>query len=154
MAFTRWFCSQKDFSAEVSTVSIRGTTLTSANFDAQLALQATLLAEIAGICLGEAQASGHSYKTRVSNQPSANGASNREIKWLVTYEDTTTFQQGTYELPMADVETEALRLAGTDLADLTQADMIAFVDAFEAYALSPVGNAVEVVKIMLVGRNV
>lgn len=154
MAFTRAFFSFKDYSGEVSNVSMRGREMTAENFDAQWALIGALLLEITGVCLGVTQSEGFTYKLRLSNQPSDNGAANRESKWLVTYEDTSVHNQGTYELPCADVETEALRLGNTDIADLTQADWIAFVDAFEAYVLSPLGHAVEVVKIQLVGRNV
>jgi hypothetical protein len=40
----------------------------------------------------------------------------------------------------------------TDLADLTDTEVAALVTALEANALSPVGNAIEVIRAVQVGR--
>jgi hypothetical protein len=49
---------------------------------------------------------------------------------------------------------DATKLAtNSDDANMSDADITAFVSAFEAYALSPEGNAVNVLKITHVGRR-
>jgi hypothetical protein len=154
MAFTRAAISYRDFSREIGSVSVRGEEITAVNFDAQEAEIHNLQLAITSVTLGVAQSEGFTQKTRLSNQSPSNGAANRETKWLVTYEDDVTFQLGTYELPCADVENEGLRHLNTDIADLTHALWIQFISDFEAYARSPQGNTVRVVKIILVGRNV
>lgn len=154
MAFTRAAVTYRDYSREASSVSVRGIEITAANFDAQWAMIHNLQLAITSLTLGVVQAEGFVLKERLSNQAPSNGAANRETKWLVTYEDDVTYAQGTYELPCADVETETLRLANTDIADLTDALWIQFISDFEDYARSPLGNAVSVVKAIMVGRNV
>lgn len=75
----------------------------------------------------------------------------RERKWLVQYQDDTTFALYRVEIPTAEFTGRLQPLS--DLADLTQTEMAAFVTAFEQLARSPEGNAVTVLQIRAVGRS-
>jgi hypothetical protein len=137
---------------ERSTAIFEGVDMTAANFDAQTTLQNTLRDAVNGITLGEL--------TRVarvaveSPQPGANPASpfaQRETKWLVRYHDSVTGKRYSLELPCADLA--LLSTSGDDVADMTDAAVIAFVNAFESYIITGDGNAPEVDELRFVGRN-
>jgi len=91
--------------------------------------------------------------TDISNTPPATANAQIELKWLVSYEGATTKKKFRQELPTAD---PSKTIAGTDKADMTDADIAAYVTAFEAVAKSPDDDAegVNVLDISLVGRNV
>lgn len=91
--------------------------------------------------------------TDISNTPPASANAQIELKWLVTYEGATTKKKFRQELPTADPDK---LIPGTDKADLTDADIAAYITAFEAVAKSPDDDteAVNVLDINLVGRNV
>jgi hypothetical protein len=78
----------------------------------------------------------------------------RELKWLVTYEGSTSHKKFTLTIPTADPTGRLV--AGTDLADLTNTDIAAWVTKFEAIAKSPDSDTegVNVLSIRLVGRNI
>lgn len=143
----------RDYGRETSTAGFRGTTLNAGNFVAQLALQATLLSTLQDIVLGEvAKTKVVAVETIVSGATPASELAQRENKWLVRYTDNTTGVLYSLEIPTADLAGHLL--GNTDQADLTETDMAAFVAAFEAYVVSPVANAVTVVEILHVGRNI
>lgn len=75
----------------------------------------------------------------------------REMKWRVDYQDTVNFSRHQFEIPVALRAGQVIE--GTDLADLTTAEWVAFVSAFETLCKSPDGNGVEVLGAELVGRN-
>lgn len=91
--------------------------------------------------------------TDISNTPPASPTAQIELKWLVTYEANTTKKKFRQELPTAD---PSKVIAGTDKADMADADIAAYVTAFEAVAKSPDDDTegVTVLDINLVGRNV
>ncbi len=140
---------------ERSTVSAEGPDFTALNHDAEITLQNALRDAIDDITLG----------TRVNVQRVAqespgldtNPASpfaQRESKWLVRYRDTVTGKRATMELPCADLS--KLLSSTPDKADLADADVAAFVAAFEAYVLSPgtgTRGDTEVYEIRFVGRR-
>lgn len=75
----------------------------------------------------------------------------RERKFLVNYQDTTTFAP--YRLEIGTADLEGRMIPGTDLVDLTNTEIAAWITAFEAMAQSPEGHAVNVLSIEAVGRN-
>lgn len=91
--------------------------------------------------------------TDISNTPPGSANAQIELKWLVTYEGASTKKRFRQELPTAD---PSKTIAGTDMADLTDTDIAAYVTAFEAVAKSPDDDAegVNVLDMRLVGRNV
>jgi len=91
--------------------------------------------------------------TDISSTPPASPNAQIELKWLVTYEADTTKKKFRQELPTAD---PSKVVPGTDMADLTDADIAAYVTAFETVAKSPDNDteSVSVLDMRLVGRNV
>lgn len=84
----------------------------------------------------------------------ANEYAQREMKYIVSFASNNTGEQYSRELPCPDL---TLMAAGTDLLDLTNATVAAFVTAFEAVASIEEGltpSAVTVTSIKLVGRNI
>lgn len=75
----------------------------------------------------------------------------RERKFLIQYEGTTTHSNYTGTIPTADFTGRLI--IGTDDVDLTETDVAAWVTAFEALCKTPEGEAVNVIGIRAVGRN-
>lgn len=92
--------------------------------------------------------------TVLSTALPANAFAQRELKWLVRYRDTVTNKRYTLEIATADPT--GRMVAGSDLANLSETQMAAFVTQFNSYARCPDSdaNAVEIVDIRLVGRNI
>lgn len=83
----------------------------------------------------------------------ANAFAQRETKLLVTYADNVTARKYTFTVPGPDLS--LIAQTGTDVVDHTSnIYAAALVTAFEAGAYSPLGNAVTVVGMRIVGRNV
>jgi hypothetical protein len=84
------------------------------------------------------------------------GSGNREDKWLVEYHDAITNKRLTLTLPCrrAPDGTTIIMSPGSDFLDATCSAYTGFKTAFEAGALSDVGNAVVLDAIRLVGRNI
>jgi len=74
--------------------------------------------------------------------------SQREIKWAVKYHDNSSLQGYRLEIPQADLS--KLDAFANDKIDRTDADVIAFIAAFENFHRSPEGNAVTVDDILFV----
>lgn len=144
-----------DYSGEKSPAKITGASPVQAGFDTWTSLMAAIKSAIANITLGELyRESQASYVNIVSNDTPSNAFAQRELKWLVTYRGNTSEKLFRVELPCADAA--AHLLPASDLADLTETDMAAFVTAFEAFAKSPDNGteSVSVQSIRLVGRNI
>lgn len=143
-----------DFSQETTSFRIHSAALTVGNIVAEYAVAATLRLAIADVISGTIQ------KVTMQDQAGAldntwpgDAVAQRELKWLITYKDMTTEKDYRAELGTAELTDNSLLVAGTDIADLTDASWIAFVTQFEIAALSQDGNAVEIQQIRLVGRN-
>lgn len=91
--------------------------------------------------------------TVLSNTPPTDSAAQVELKWLVTYEGASTKKKFHYELPTPDT---SKLVPGTDLADMTDTDIAAYITAIEAIAKSPDDDTegINVLDIALVGRNI
>lgn len=76
----------------------------------------------------------------------------RERKARFTYRDTVLGELGSFELPTAD--NSVLAQQGTDVIDLEEIAVAAFVTAVEANAVSRDGNPIQIVSAQLVGRNI
>lgn len=75
----------------------------------------------------------------------------RERKFLVTYEGVTTHSKYDLEIPTADFT--GRMVADTDKVDLTDTEVAAWITAFETLCKTPEGEAVNVLSITGVGRN-
>lgn len=75
-----------------------------------------------------------------------------ELRLLVKYVDTLEpALKGRMEIP--GVDTAAVGTPGTDAVDLTGTEMAALKAAIEAFAVSKIGNPIEVYEARIVGRN-
>lgn len=74
----------------------------------------------------------------------------REKKWLIRYEDTTTHKIYRNEIPGADL---SLLATNSDMADLSLGAWTSFIAAFEAVVKSPDGNAVSFLDAQYVGKR-
>jgi hypothetical protein len=151
----RWTYQVMDESRERSAVSGTSAVGSAANYDAQLAAFSTLRTEINSLILGSPQK--YSYTPLefvIGDPPPADPFAQREWKWLVTYIGAVSGKRFQIEIPTAD-PSNGHKVAGSDLADLTNADWVAFITAFEAFAKSPdnPAEAVTVESARLVGRN-
>lgn len=158
----------RDRSRELSNVRINIGTVTGATLPGYLTTTGALRAAIEGISTGVAAKDEMKvFSNKLSNAVPASPFAQREIKWLVRYSDDTEFfdaptnsihNEGyglihNLEIPCANLGLTDVLQANSDFADLTHPAMAAFVDAFEAVALSPANGAVKVVSIEFVGRN-
>lgn len=154
----------EDFDAETSKVQHNVGPITAGNFTAKRAALDTLKDATAAIILGEVRRTNINETFTESVALVTNANAQRERKWLVIYRDITPFfdvgntisnpgygELSSVEVPTADA---SKLLPNTDQADLTDADMAAYITAFEAVQNSPTGgNEVQIEKILMVGRN-
>lgn len=145
----------RDYSDEYSNVSLFNGAITAVSIAGFLTEFGDLRDAIAAIILGNvAQESWIGDRTTVNDVRPASTFAQRELKWLVEYHGDTTLKKFTLTIPTADPTGRLI--AGTDLADLSETDMAAFVAAFETTARSPDDDTetVTVDAVRLVGRNI
>lgn len=157
--------SVEDFNGEKSRMSINTGPITLLNFTAYHDAIDDLATTMAVICAGELRNVAITENFPKSPAAITDQNAQRESKFLVTYRDITPWLDGgntiantgylnlySVELPAADL---SYLLPNSDLVDLADADVAAFVAAFEAINNSPTGgNEIEVVTIRHVGRNI
>lgn len=92
--------------------------------------------------------------TVLSQTLPTNQFAQRELKWLVRYRGNTSNKIFTLTIPTADPTGRLV--AGTDRADLTNAQIANFVTEFQGFARTPDSDTetVTVLDITLVGRNI
>lgn len=143
-----------DFSREKSTVSLYNGDITAVSIAGFLTQFGALRTAIEGITLGVVQQEQWiGDRTVLSNTPPTNPFAQREMKWLVTYTGDTSGKIFTLEIPTADLTGRLIE--DTDLADMTNTEVAAFVTAFEDIARTPDDDTetVTVQNIRFVGRN-
>lgn len=142
----------KDYDGETSNVGIHVADLNAGNIAAQITAQADFGTALNGISLGSLQTIRYGNQVD-SNQPAPTDPwAQRELKWRVDYRDTVSGTPYHFTVPCADAT--LLSTIDKGKMDLASAAGIAFETAFEAYALSPEGNAVELLQVVMVGRNI
>jgi len=143
-----------DFSDENSSFGFESSELTAGNIVAQTAAAGTLEAATEALTIGNIAKNQVSQILLDDPGVPSDPYAQRELKWLVRYENTTSGKKYSLEIPAPDL-TDNL-VAGTDVADLTSTDWAAWVTAFEAYAKPEdnLANAVHVLGATLVGRNI
>ena len=142
-----------DYSKEVSTSRVNTVVLNAGNIAAQTTAAGTYLTTVQNIILGNLTrtslvailtAFAPSFPTDVNAQ--------RERKWLVRAFDGVTLSRFQWTLPTADFSGTKL-LPNSDFADMSETDIAAFVTAAEAFVRSPEGNAITILDMVGVGRN-
>ena len=145
----------QDYSTEKSNMRITTITPNAASYDGWNTDIAALKTALAAITLGELNTETRSALVDlVSSDAPTNALAQREVKWLVSYKGNTSEKVFRTEIPTADIVGHLL--PASDLADLEETDMAAFVSAFEDIARSPDNGteACTVISIRLVGRNI
>lgn len=141
--------SVRDYSGEQSAVSMPGTNMNAGNIAAQTGLIGDLSDAIQAVILGYLfKESAFAFETAIAGSVTDPFAQ-RELKWLVTLEDSGGILHN-MSIPTPDLQ---FLVAGSDLADLSGAEMVALIAAIEAYYKANGTLAVTVSSIRLVGRN-
>lgn len=154
----------EDFDHEISKTQFNVGPITAGNFAAKRAALDDLKNAIIPLILGEIRRTNINETFTESTDLITDENAQRERKWLVTYRDVTQFfdggntinNPGFGELSSVEVPTAkaALLLPNSDEIDMTDADVVDFIAAFEAVQNSPTGgNETQVEQIKLVGRN-
>jgi len=144
----------RDFSRELSNVRMYNGAITAVSIGGFLTAFGGMRTALEAITLGvAAQEQWIGDLTVLSAAAPTNVFAQRELKWLVRYHGNTSNKKFTMEIPTADPTGRLV--TGTDLADLTETSMAAFVTAFEAFARTPDDDTetVSVDEVVLVGRN-
>lgn len=141
-----------DYGKEATRFGFKITQLTAANFDAQIALVATLQGAVDNVVLGLFDGKTVNAQDIPVGPKATDEYAQREAKWRVSYtDDVDPLGNGSFEIGMPDL---TLLVAGTGKMDVSAGAGAALVTAIESTVLSRLGNAVSVVDIIHVGRNV
>lgn len=147
---SRFTLSIRDYSNEMSTMSVPGLTLSAANFDAQDGLWDDLQDAVDGIIVGViGDRKLLAQDIEVSVDLPTNAFAQRELKWLVRWSGDNSGLHTT-EIPTPDA---TLTLAGTDNLNIGSGAGQTFADAFEAVVRGEGDTAVTVQNVILVGRT-
>lgn len=140
-----------DFDTDKTQISVLTSDASAASYAAKLADADALSAAIDAVTLGTKFLSAYTAdENRVANPaPPANGFAQSHTRWLVTYRDSINAHDETLSIPTADLGAAGLLLPNSDRADMTAAEWVAFVAAFEAFAVSQDGNPVTVIDIVI-----
>lgn len=153
MAKASW--TYRDKSDEISTleVTVADVSAGGADFDTVMADVAALGAAFlaATECIQAREFFNQAVDTKDPATPT-DVLAQRESALRIFYADDTTGEVYHVSLPGPDWDSIDL-LPNTDLADLTDAPVSAIVTAMEANGLSPVGNAITVLRAVQVGRR-
>lgn len=143
-----------DYSEEKSPVSFSFGGVTAINIAGFLTQFGALRTALTNIITGVVQKEKWvGDDTVLDNTPPTDQNAQIELKWLLTYEGATTKKKFRQEIPTPDT---SKLVVGTDLADMTDTDIAAYVTAFETIAKSPDDDTegVNVLDMRLVGRNI
>lgn len=153
MAKASW--SYRDLSDEISNVelTIADVSAGGADFDSVMANLAALGAALLGVtdCVQAREMFNQAVDTKDPATPIDEHAQ-RESALRIFYADDTTGE--VYHISVPGPSWDGIELLpNTDLADLTDEPVAALVASIEADALSPVGNAITVLRAVQVGRH-
>lgn len=142
-----------DYSNEKSGFGVTSVDLTAANFDAQNTAATALTDAIDDLTIGHLSRATIADVLIDDPDLPTDPYAQRELKWLVSYRGVTSGKMFSIEIPAPDITDNVV--PNSDVADLTSADWVAFISAFEAFARNPDNPSalVEVVSARLVGRN-
>lgn len=142
----------QDYSREKSNVKFNTVQMTAANFDAQItainALSTAILAlQPENSLQTKRVVAQNNYLTRA---PASDQATQRENKWLCTFQDDTLKTLFRHEIPQAKL---SLLGSNSDMLDLSAGAGLAFKTAAEAVVVSPAGNASVLISVQFVGKR-
>jgi len=152
--------SYRDAGNEIGRFSCYGAVITDVNYTAKTALWATLLAAADALALGARTQDTYNDTTNYATVQPENGAA-RELKLLIQYQVTSGANNGarwTTTLPTLDPSkvSYVININAKDVVDPSVGtELLAFIAAFEAFAVDPVNGtgAVSVIGLKVVGRS-
>lgn len=138
----------RDYDNDLKQISIPSAEVTvPANYATAFTAHTAMVDAILAVTLGNAALNEYAPRSVETTAPPASPVAQTNVQWLVTYQDDVDLHKETLSIPTADISTAALRLPNSSQHDPAHADWIAFKAAFEAFAVSNLGNAVTVVSI-------
>jgi hypothetical protein len=142
-----------DYDGEATTMRIVIPEINAGNIADIVTQTANLGTAINGLTLGALGKLGYGNFTDGVDTEASDPFAQREMKWLVSYEDTLTGKVYRVEIGTADLS--HLDPNNRDRANIGDAaEVDAFITAFETLAVAPdTANPVEVKSIIPVGRN-
>lgn len=141
-----------DYSGERSSMTFHFPAVTALNIADFLADFGDLRTATEAISLGSLV--GDSWTgdtTKYDAAPPTDVNAQRERKFLVIYQDTVNLALYRLEIPVADFTGRLVD--DTDLVDLTNTEVAAWITAAEVLVRSPEGNTINVLEMRAVGRN-
>jgi len=156
----------RDYSNELSTMTMHTADLTDVNLGANQAALASLVAALDPVIRGEVAESRLKIVTPGTSILPTDEQAQVETAWLITYSDTSQWANPptdtvpnpgfgllfTMTLPTANYS--PFLSPGSDLANLALPLVAAFVTAFEALYRSPYGGAVAIQSMRVMGVNI
>lgn len=145
--------SVRDYSEETSTFRLNVGALTALSLPGFLTAFGNLKTGVTNIILGVlGKEKIVMDDTVLSNAAPADSAAQVELKFLFSYEGDTSKKKFQFEVPTPDT---SKIIAGSDMVDVADVDVAAFITAVEAIGRSP-DSDVETITVLdarLVGRN-
>jgi hypothetical protein len=141
----------QDFSRELSTVGFA--TVSAADNSTYQGYVTDFESAVSALTTGVPNTRTQSLVTRLSNQPSSDSTSARELKLLVRIEDNSTLKRYSFSIPTFDPDAGDFQ-GNSDFLNLTGTNEGPLVSAIEALVASPAGNPVTVVSLQMVGRSI
>lgn len=135
-----------DYDGQKRQFSFNTDIVTAANHDAQKGLHDALVAAVADVTLGALDFE-EFVGDREQIRPvvkAAQASAQVNVQWVVTYVDSVNTSVYNVRVPTADITDTTLFATNSNLWDPSDAKWVTFIAAFEAYVLSPDGNAVTV----------
>jgi hypothetical protein len=150
---SRMTLSYKDYKRKVGTCDFLLPDITAggADYDALVTAAAAMVAAIETLNVGILTKEQIAINEAVEVGDAAIGAK-RQLGLRVFWADTTAETVGHFTIPSPDPEGAWLQV-GTDIVDVNDSDIAALITAVNANVLSPDGNAVNVSRIVEVGRR-
>lgn len=141
-----------DFSNEPSTMSFYFGEITAVSIAGFLTEFGAFRDAVDDITIGALAADAwYGDRTKYDATPPADVNAQRERKFLVQFQGASSFSKYTMEVPTADFTGRLID--DTDLVNLANTEIAAFITAFETLCRTIDGEAVEVLQIIGVGRN-
>lgn len=147
----------EDYDGEKSSIKLNGSQYNITTFPATLTSNNNLKEAFRKLSLGAYRGTTYSPFVEVTDDPRPTDVNaQRERKWVVRFRDASNMRIGTAEIPCArllDDSSQPYLLPGTNIADMTHPDFVELKAAFEGAVRSIDDNAVIVLDVTLVGRN-
>lgn len=143
-----------DYSNELSSFGVNSVAVTEVNLSAQLTAAAVLVAAVTDLTIGVITKQTMQLVPYETTGTPTSPYAQREMKWLVSYRGDESGKLFQIEIAAPDITGNVV--PNSDIADLSSADWVAFISAFEAFVRSPDDDTetVTVTGARLVGRNI